>query len=95
MWAVLLANAADLLTFLLAASVLPIEGEGNPLARQLYSAFGPWGVVLLKVAGVLIILAVLSGRPESTAKAIAVAILVALPLLGALTNLTAVALTRS
>lgn len=95
MAAIVLAHLADLVTFLAAASVLPIEGEGNPLARYAYSHAGPWGVVALKVAGIALVLWVLNGVADSTGKSIAVGVIAAMGLLGAATNLGALALSRS
>jgi uncharacterized membrane protein len=91
---IVLANLADLLTFICAASVLPIEGEGNPLARFAYARAGMLGVVGLKAVGVAVILAVLAGLGDSTGKSIAVGVLVALPLVGALTNTAAIVISQ-
>ena len=91
MLAILLANAADLISFLAAASVLPITGESNPIARSLYVSFGPMGIVLLKLAGLAIIAVTLAPIPPSPGRSVAVAVLVVLPLLGAATNVLALA----
>jgi hypothetical protein len=93
--AIILANFADLATFICAASVLPIEGEGNPLARWAYIHHGLLGVVALKLVGVTVVVGVLSGVADSPGKAIVASILVALPLIGALTNTAAVVLSRN
>lgn len=87
---ILIANLLDLATFLMAASMLPIEGEGNPLARVLYSNFGIPGILILKLAGLAVIALVLSGIAPSPGRTVAVVILVFLPLFGAFTNVYAV-----
>ena len=91
MIAILLANGIDLATFLVTASILPITGESNPLARSLYVSFGPLGIVALKLAGLAIIAVTLAPIHPSPGKSIAVAVLVILPLLGAATNVIALA----
>jgi hypothetical protein len=94
MLAIVLAHAADLLTFIPAVAIYGIEGEGNPLARLAYQSAGIPGVVFLKVAGIAICLAVLWGLPDSTGKGIAVSVIAGLGVLGALTNVYAIALSR-
>lgn len=49
----------DLATFIPAVRRVGIGDEGNPLARALYVAAGPWGAVALKAAGVSLILLVM------------------------------------
>lgn len=51
MLAIILAQAADALTFICAASVLPISGELNPVARSAFAFAGIAGVVGMKVVG--------------------------------------------
>lgn len=60
----LLSQLVDLITFLVCVQTFPIEGEWNPLARGLYQAFGPQGVIGLKViaAGIVTVLLLVS-RP--------------------------------
>lgn len=89
---IVLANLADFLTFACAASVLPIAGEVNPLARWLYVHHGLLGVVGLKVVGLVVILAVLAGIHDPTIRNVTIAGLVAIALFGALTNTAAVVL---
>lgn len=52
------AQAADLLTFLIVVRVVGIASEQNPLARALYEGYGPAGVVALKVAALVAIIAI-------------------------------------
>ena len=87
---IIFANLADLLTFACAASVLPISGEINPLARWLYVHGGLLAVIGLKIVGLAVILWVLSGIHDAGIRTFVVAGLVAIPLFGALTNTAAV-----
>ena len=94
MIAILVAHSLDLLTFIPAVAVYGIDGEGNPLARIAYNAGGLWGVVALKLAGLSVVFAVLSGLPDSTGRSIAIAVIAGMGLLGACTNIGALWLAR-
>lgn len=91
--AVIAAQVCDLLTFICAASVAPIDGEGNPIARFIFTHWGFGGVIAYKLVGVAVILAVLSGLNPTLQWWAAVAI-VAVTLFAAGTNTLAVVLSR-
>jgi hypothetical protein len=57
---VVLAQAADLVTFILAIGRTGIGAEQNPLARTLFMQFGNAGPVFLKVAAVVVLVALLA-----------------------------------
>lgn len=54
---VITAQALDLITFLVAAARLPIEGEANLFASFIYINAGLFGVVALKVAATSLVVA--------------------------------------
>lgn len=91
--AVIAAQVADLFTFICAASVLPIDGEGNPIARHIYTHWGFPGVIAYKAVGTVVICATLSVLHQPL-QAIGVVTIVALTLAAAGTNTLAVVLTR-
>jgi hypothetical protein len=80
---ILSAHALDALTLLIVASQFGIGGELNPLARSLWGAAGPAGVLALKAAGAFLLilvagrsnlrlsLAVLAGLAGATVNALA------------------------
>ena len=63
--AVALAQGADLLTFALVSSLSAVPGgEYNLFAVYLYESSGLLGIALAKIAGVALVIAFLSWRPE-------------------------------
>lgn len=84
MLTVVVANAADLLTFYLVTEIHPIIGESNPIVAPLW-AVSPWMVALLKIAGVVLALLII-GRAHPRIARWGTAVAVAIPMLGALTN---------
>jgi hypothetical protein len=91
--AMLAATLADLLTFVCAASVLPIAGEGNPVARWLWVNYGVMGVGAYKALGLFVILLALSWAAEPLRLPFA-AVLIVITLLAAGTNTLAVVWSR-
>lgn len=88
---ILLGQLADLLTFLCAASVLPLNGEINPLATWLYIWSGAWGVIGLKAlstAGAFVLAPVVDG--PGLMRRLALNFIIGLPVLGAISNTVAV-----
>lgn len=85
------AALADVLTFACAASVLPISGELNPLARWLYVNTGLLGIVALKWSATLVVIALL-GFLDGWRRAVGVYVAILVPLLAAGANTLAVVL---
>lgn len=83
MLAIVLANLADLCTFLLVARIAPIAGEANPLVAPLYEVT-PLMVALLKIGGVCAALLILPRLPRL--RRIGYVAAVAVPVLGVLSN---------
>lgn len=83
--AVVLAEASDLLTFVLAVKLVPLSAELNPIARATYSEMGPLGPSLVKIAGTLLILLILS-RVRGRVRTVGAAIVIAMALIGAAAN---------
>ena len=90
---IILANLADLLTFLCAASVLGLGGEANPIARLVYAHAGLLGIIGLKTGGIALVLALLHVL-SAPAPSWAIGLFVALPLFGAVMNTAAIVVTR-
>lgn len=84
MLTVVVANAADLLTFYLVTEIHPITGESNPIVAPLW-AVSPWMVALLKIGGVVLALLII-GRAHPRIARWGTAVAVVVPMLGALTN---------
>ena len=87
--AIIAAQAADLLTFLLAVKLVGIGAESNPVAAGIYGMGGSLGIVLFKALIVALYLLLLS-RLHRYRKQMAV-LAVVVGMLGAVAN-TAVAL---
>jgi hypothetical protein len=74
------AHGLDAVTLLAVAASVGIAGEANPLARGLYGAAGPLGLVAFKTAGIGLLMAVV-GRSQ-----LRLALAVLAGLAGALVN---------
>lgn len=82
MVAFIVAQGADLLTFLLAAQIHPVAGEANPIARFVYQESGSFGIILFKALIVTLVLLLAKGRNRSILFGVGVAVGV----IGALSN---------
>lgn len=87
MLSILVANAADLCTFYLVTQIHPIAGEANPIVAPLW-ATSPLLVAALKIAGVLVAIAII-GRVHPRIARWGTAIAVVVPMLGMATNTVA------
>lgn len=87
---VLVAHGLDALTFLWAVDLWGVGGESNPIAQAVYAAAGLGGLLLLKAGGAAVASAIVArARHWRTGKLLFAS---AAGILGAVTNLTAVAL---
>lgn len=84
MLTVVVANAADLCTFYLVTQIHPIAGESNPIVAPLW-AVSPWMIALLKAAGVILALLIISRAHPRIARW-GTAIAIVMPLLGVAAN---------
>jgi hypothetical protein len=82
--ALVVAQLADLFTFLLAVRIHP-NGESNPIASHIYSEAGPLGIIVFKLALLALILGIVVRLPERSRKVLIVAGVV-IGMFGALTN---------
>jgi len=84
-------EVADLVTFFPAISVQGLEGEQNPLARNVYAAIGPLGMVCLKAASTSAILGLLyvSLLPRVRGWNVVVMVMICLVAIGPLSNVIA------
>lgn len=80
----MLAHEADLVSFLLAMSLLGIHGESNGLMRQAYDQLGVPGVVMLKTSGAIALTMLTAMRPWAFLPAVGSG------LVGAVVNVVAV-----
>lgn len=87
--AIIVAQLADLLTFLMAASVYGISGEANVLMGWLYVNLGWWAVVLLKVIAAVGYASWVGSR-HGAVRALGIIAGIGLGLLGAAVNTWAV-----
>ena len=87
--AVIVAQLLDLATFVPAVARMGIGAESNPFARTLYQAAGPVGPAALKAAAITIMLLALVrvGRRFPTRVVPSAAVVAAIGLLGAASNL--------
>lgn len=91
---VVLANLADLFTFICAASVLPISGELNPLARMAYIHAGITGVAVLKLGGVAVTLLIIGIISEPLIRNICISFAITMAMFGAAANTFSVVVSR-
>lgn len=89
------AQALDLATFAAAVGRYGIGGEVNPVMASAYQALGLWGVAGVKAAGLLLVLLVVhaidGASPGSWVGPAVLAFTILVGLLGAATNLWALA----
>jgi hypothetical protein len=84
------AMAADLITFAIAIPIVGIHLEANPLMREAYVSYGLPMVMLIKAAATIAAILIIARVRRPRMRTLAVLICLAVPLLGATTNVVSV-----